>query len=199
MRKPAFYLVNALTVYRLIASPVLIFFVFNDNVTLFKWLLPFSFFTDAVDGLLARKFKVTSVFGSKLDSIADDLTILAAIIAAFVLKLDFILSNLLLVAILLLLFLFQNTYALIKYHKLSSFHTYLAKAAAVLQGLFLIFLFLLPQPLYWLFYTAAIVTILDLVEEILLVKILPTWEINVKGLYWVYNRKKKTNRHINIL
>lgn len=192
MRKPVFYVVNALTMYRLVASPVLIFFVFNGNILLFKWLLPFSFFTDAVDGFFARKFNTTSAFGSKLDSIADDLTILAAIIGAVVLKPDFILSNLFVVVVLLSLLLFQNAYALIKYHKLSSFHTYLAKIAAILQGLFLIFLFLLPQPVYWLFYLAAGFTFLDLIEEIILVKILPKWEINVKGLYWV--RKRKSNQ-----
>jgi CDP-diacylglycerol--glycerol-3-phosphate 3-phosphatidyltransferase len=42
-----------------------------------------------------------------------------------------------------------------------------------------------------LFYAAALVTTLDLIEEIILVWLLPKWEINVKGLYWVYKRKNK--------
>lgn len=190
MHKPAFYIVNAITLYRLIAAPFLILLIFTDHLEIFKWLLPVSFFTDLIDGIIARKLNASSVLGSRLDSLADDLTILAAIIAVFKFKLDFISSNLFLVAVLLFLFLFQLIYSLIKYHKISSFHTYIAKAAAILQGLFLILLFILPQPLYWLFYLAALVTILDLVEEIILVKILPKWEIDVKGLYWVYIRKR---------
>jgi CDP-diacylglycerol--glycerol-3-phosphate 3-phosphatidyltransferase len=91
--------------------------------------------------------------------------------------------------ILFILFLFQTVFALIKYHKISSFHTYLAKVAAILQGTFLILLFFFPEPLYFLFYAAAIVTALDLIEEIILVIIIPKWEANVKGLYWVYKRK----------
>lgn len=191
MGKTEYYFVNAITLYRLVAAPVMIFFIFQGNFDLFKWLLPVSFFTDLVDGTLARKFKVSSIFGSMLDSIADDLTIVAAIIGAFVFKFDFIRNNFIIVIIMIVLLILQNIYALVKYKKLSSFHTYIAKIAAVLQGLFLILLFLLPQPLIWLFYAAAFVTILDLLEEIILVKILRIWEINVKGIYWVYKRKRK--------
>lgn len=151
-------------------------------------MLAISFFTDLIDGILARKFRIASVFGSKLDSMADDLTVVAAIIGVFVLKPQFIYDNRVIFIILFALFLFQTVFALIKYRKISSFHTYLAKVAAILQGTFLVLLFFFPEPLYFLFYAAAIVTALDLIEEIILVMIIPKWEANVKGLYWVYKR-----------
>lgn len=154
-------------------------------------MLAFSFFTDSIDGWLARKFKVTSIFGARLDSIADDLTILAAIIGLFRLKMEFIRENWVIVTILISLLLLQNILALIKYRKISSFHTYLAKIAAVLQGCFLILMFLLPEPVYPLFYAAAIISLLDLIEEIILVILLPKWETNVKGIYWVMRKKRK--------
>jgi CDP-diacylglycerol--glycerol-3-phosphate 3-phosphatidyltransferase len=50
----------------------------------------------------------------------------------------------------------------------------------------------MPQPILFLFYAAALVTGLELVEEIILVGLLPLWEANVKGLYWVLRRKKIT-------
>lgn len=190
MQAPVYYFVNSITFYRLIAAPLMVLFIFNGNFELFKWLLPISFFTDLIDGYLARTFKVSSVFGSMLDSIADDLTIVAAVIGVFVFKSDFIRGHLFIVILMLSLLVIQNIYSLIKYKKLSSFHTYLAKAAAILQGSFLILLFLLPQPLYWLFYAASIVTILDLIEEIILVKMFPKWVADVKGLYWVLKKKK---------
>src|SRR5437763_15519144 len=90
VHKKSYYIVNSITVYRIIAAPVLIYLVFKGRTDLFKWLLAFSFFTDLVDGYLARKFKATSILGVKLDSIADDLTIVAAIVGLFVLKLDFV-------------------------------------------------------------------------------------------------------------
>ncbi len=151
-------------------------------------MLAISFFTDLIDGVLARKFRIASVFGSKLDSMADDLTVVAAIIGVFVLKPQFINDNRVIFIILFALFVFQTVFALIKYRKISSFHTYLAKVAAILQGTFLVLLFFFPEPLYFLFYAAAIVTALDLIEEIILVIIIPKWEANVKGLYWVYKR-----------
>lgn len=189
MQKPSYYIINGITMYRLLVAPVLVFLIFNNNIDLFKWMLAISFFTDLIDGVLARKFRVTSVFGSKLDSMADDLTIVAAIIGVFVLKSRFIYDNRVIFIILFALFLFQTVFALIKYHKISSFHTYLAKVAAILQGTFLVLLFFFPEPLYFLFYAAATVTALDLIEEIVLVMIIPKWEANVKGIYWVYKRK----------
>jgi len=79
---------------------------------------------------------------------------------------------------------------LISFGRLSSFLTYLAKTAAVLQVCFLILLFFLPQVPLLLFYMATVITILDLLEEIFLIMILPQWETDVKGLYWVLRGKK---------
>ena len=178
-------IVNSITLYRLFASFVLLYFIVMNDITVFKWLLLVSFFTDAIDGFLARKFHVTSIMGSKFDSIADDLTILMAVIGVFEFKPGFISHEKLLVITLLGLYLIQTILALIKYRKISSFHTYLAKFAAIAQGLFLIFLFFLPQWPLGLFRVAAVLTILDLLEEIILVSMLTKWQTDVKGIYWV--------------
>jgi phosphatidylglycerophosphate synthase len=156
-------------------------------------LLFVSLFTDAIDGFLARKFKVTSIMGSKFDSIADDLTILMAVIGVFVFKPGFISHEKLLVIILLGLYLLQTTLAIIRYGKISSFHTYLAKFAAIAQGLFLILLFFLTDWPLGLFRIAAALTILDLLEEIVLVLILTKWQTDVKGLFWVLKNKLPNN------
>ena len=189
MDKSKYYAVNAITVYRAIAVFALLYFIKRPDV--FKWLLAISFFTDAIDGFLARKYKVVSALGARIDSIADDLTILAAIAGLIVLKPEFIRHELVLIIILLSLYLLQNVLAFIRYGRISSFHTYLAKCAAVSQGVFLILMFFLPQWPLILFYISAGLTILDLLEEIVLVLLLPKWETDVKGLYWI-----KKNRSI---
>jgi CDP-diacylglycerol--glycerol-3-phosphate 3-phosphatidyltransferase len=189
MRKQSYYWINAITLYRLVAAPLLVLLIFAGEVVLFSWLLAVSFFTDAIDGFLARKFKVTSVFGSKLDSVSDDLTMLAGMIGLVVLKMEFLRSNLTIVMVILSLLIIQNLAALIRYHKISSFHTYSAKFAAVLQGSFLILMFFLKEPVYPLFYVASIVTALDFIEEIILVCMLPKWKQDVKGIYWVMQKK----------
>lgn len=190
MKSRNYYIINAITIYRIIAAPILIVIALMGYLTVFKWLLPVSFFTDLIDGYLARKFKVTSIFGSKLDSIGDDLSFVAAIAGAFIFKFDFITDHLFLASLLLGLYLMQTISALLKYKRLTSFHTYMAKLATLFQGFFLIFLFILPSPILWLFYTAAIITIIDLTEEILIIFYLRTWEANVKGLYWILKKKK---------
>jgi len=60
-------MVNAITLYRLLAVSVLLTLLFNHQLILFKCLLVVSFLTDAIDAYLARKNKVTSMFGSVLD------------------------------------------------------------------------------------------------------------------------------------
>ncbi|MGZ5221955.1 MAG: CDP-alcohol phosphatidyltransferase family protein, partial [Chitinophagaceae bacterium] len=124
-----------------------------------------------------------------LDSIADDLMILIAIVGLIVFKNEFIREQLFLIIILLGLYLFQLCAALIRYRKPTSFHTYLAKAAMITQGVFFILVFFLPQPPLLIFYIAAGVTILDLLEEILLVFLLPTWKPDVKGWLWLKKTK----------
>lgn len=181
-------IINLITLYRTIAFPVLAALVFLGKIHVFKWLLIVSFLTDAVDGVLARKFKATSIFGAKIDSIGDDLTILAALLGLFVFKQDFLREQVLLVSIQLGLFFLQLGAALIRYGRITSFHTYLAKAAAVFQGFFLCSMFLFQQPVYWLFYIASYITILELIEEIIIVVVLREWKANVKGLYWVISK-----------
>src|SRR5688572_7448036 len=72
------------------AAPFLLLLLFTGNYDIFKWLLALSFFTDLIDGFLARKYKVTSILGARLDSIGDDLTVLVGIIGLFVTQLPFI-------------------------------------------------------------------------------------------------------------
>lgn len=183
-------MVNAITLYRLLAFAVLLYFIFSGQLFIFKWLLVISFFTDAIDGMLARRFRVTSTTGSRIDSIADDLTVLAAIIGIMMFEPGFIRQELVLIIILVVLYLAQTITALVRYKKISSFHTWLAKLAAVLQGSFLVLIFFLPAWPLWLFHIAAAVTILDLLEEIILVLLLPQWQNDVRGLYWVIRSAK---------
>jgi cardiolipin synthase len=189
-RGPALW-INLITLYRTVAFPVLLVLIFTNRWDWFKWLLPLSFFTDSIDGFLSRGYKVTSVLGTRLDSIGDDLTVLAAVIAIVKAHSAFLLQEWVAFAIPLGLFFIQTAYAFRRYGRITSFHTYLAKAAAVLQAGFFCSLFLLPEPWYTWFYIAAVVTTVELVEEIMLTYLLPTWQTNVHGLYWVLRDRRR--------
>lgn len=186
----SYYIINGITMYRVVAAPVLMVLLFTGNINWFKWLLVVSFFTDSIDGFLARRYKVTSKYGTRLDSIGDDLTVFTATLGLIVVHPAFVKEQIFPLAFLFGIFLVQTSYALWRYGKPSGFHTYLAKLAAVLQGIFLILAFFLPQPISWLFYTAIIVTGIQLIEEIILVKLLPEWQGNVRGLWWVWKGRR---------
>ena len=108
MKKSSYYFINGITLYRLLAAPFLVYLIFNNRTGLFKWLLGFSFFTDLIDGFLARRYKVTSILGARLDSIADDLTIVAAIMGTFILKFEFLGEESVIIYTLLILFVIQK-------------------------------------------------------------------------------------------
>ena len=185
MRRYSHQIVNALTFYRILAAPILLLLIISHRPEVFKWLLAISFFTDAIDGYLARRYKVNSVLGARLDSIGDDLTVAVGVIGIIAFKPEFLHQQIFLFILMLVLFIFQTSLAFIKYGRMSSFHTYAAKVSAILQGLFLVLFFFFDKPLELMFYIAAGVTIIDLLEEIILVILLHEWRTDVKGLYWV--------------
>lgn len=191
MQRTSYYIINGITLYRLVAAPFLLFLILNRQTDIFKWLLAFSFFTDAIDGFLARRYKVVSVMGAKLDSLGDDLTVIVGVIGLFVLRPEFIKKEYLWLVFIFILFLVQVISALIRYRAFSNFHTYLAKLAAILQGSFLILSFFLDEPIRLLFYIAVIVTALDLLEEIILTYLLARPKTDVRGIYWVLKQKSK--------
>jgi cardiolipin synthase len=47
----------------------------------------------------------------------------------------------------------------------------------------------MAEPPLLLFYIAVSVTALQLIEETVLIFLLPEWKTNVKGLYWVLRKK----------
>jgi phosphatidylglycerophosphate synthase len=178
-------IINLITLYRIVTFPLLVYFAISDEFDIFKWLLLASFFTDAIDGFLARRYNATSVLGSKLDSIGDDLTILAAAIGLFAKHFDFIKEQALVFIVLFGLFLIQVGLSFYRYRKISTFHTYLAKIAAVVVAMFLLSVFFIEEINMALFWAAAIITGVELTEEIILAAILKDYRSNVKGLYWV--------------
>lgn len=188
MSKPAYYIVNGITIYRILAVSVLIVLIVQHRWHVFRWVLLVSFFTDALDGVLARRYGVISRAGAVLDSVGDDLTVAVAIIALLVFDPAFFRRQLVVVVILASLYLTQTVAALARYGKLTSFHTWLAKIAAVSQGLFLVGVFFMVRFPTLLFYIAAVCTCLDLIEETVMVFLLPHWNADVKGIFSIRKR-----------
>jgi len=150
----------------------------------FKWLLLLAFFSDMLDGWIARKFNMTTNLGARLDSAGDATLFIVSLAGIAVFEQQFVLENLTIILIAFIPYLLQLGYAFIRYGKPSSLHTYLAKISALIQGLFILSVFFY-QVEYWFFYIAVAISIIETVEEIIIIYLLKDWRANVKGLYWV--------------
>lgn len=176
--------------YRVAAVPVLLLLLWFREREVFTWFLLFSYSTDAIDGYLARKLKITSARGSQLDSIGDQLTFGMGLIGLLVFETDFIKENIVLILIAFVPYLLQMAIAFIKYGKATSFHTYLAKASAVVQALFMVWL-LFFGPVYWLFYFMIALGLLETLEEITLIFMYDNWVADVKGIFFAVKDKRR--------
>jgi CDP-diacylglycerol--glycerol-3-phosphate 3-phosphatidyltransferase len=188
-----FNIADWLSFYRIFAFPFLIIFIFLDWRLVFTWALLISYCTDGIDGYLARKFNMTSSRGSQLDSLGDQLTLVAGLIGLWVFEKDFIIENITLIAIPMTLYVLQMCIALVRYGKTTAFHTYLAKLSAIVQAFFILWL-LFFGPVYWLFYLVIALGIVETLEEIIMIFMFKNWVKDVKGIYWAMgdNRRHET-------
>lgn len=176
--------------YRIVAAPFLLIFVLLDRQFIFSWLLLISYSTDAIDGFLARRLKITSPRGSQLDSMGDQATLIVGLLGLYYFETEFILKNLLLIIIALSPYFIQMIIAYLKYGKATSFHTYLAKLSAMLQSAFILWsLFFAPD--YTLFYIMLIFGVLETLEEIILIFMYDHWISDIKGIYWAIKDKRR--------
>ncbi|MCK5441801.1 MAG: CDP-alcohol phosphatidyltransferase family protein [Maribacter sp.] len=176
--------------YRIAALPLLLSLIWFVERELFTWFLLISYSTDAIDGLLARKLKITSARGSQLDSLGDQITLVVGLIGLLVFENDFIVENYILILIAFVPYLVQMFLAYRKYGKATAFHTYLAKLSAIVQGVFILWL-LFFGPVYWLFYAMIALGLLETMEEITLIFMYDKWVKDVKGIYWALKDVKR--------
>jgi CDP-diacylglycerol--glycerol-3-phosphate 3-phosphatidyltransferase len=179
--------------YRVAAAPLLVLLLYLDQRLLFTWFLLISYTTDAIDGYLARKLKITSPRGSQLDSFGDQITLVIGLIGLLVFENEFIKQNLVLIGIAFIPYIIQMLIAYYKYGKATAFHTYLATASAVVQSVFILWaLFFSPDNT--LFYIMIAFGLLETIEEITLIFMYPNWASDVKGIFWALSDKRRQKK-----
>jgi CDP-diacylglycerol--glycerol-3-phosphate 3-phosphatidyltransferase len=179
--------------YRIAAAPFLLILIWLDFRLIFTWLLLISYSTDAIDGYLARRLKITSPRGSQLDSFGDQITLIVGLIGLFYFETDFIKTNLILILIAFIPYIVQMLIAYFKYGKATAFHTYLAKLSAILQSIFILWsLFFTPE--YVLFYIMIIIGLLETFEEITLIFMYDKWASDVKSIFFAIRDKRRLKK-----
>jgi phosphatidylglycerophosphate synthase len=179
--------------YRVVAAPFLVLLLWFDERQLFTWFLLISYSTDAIDGYLARKLKITSARGSQLDSFGDQITLIIGLIGLFVFENEFIKTNLLIILVAFIPYITQMLIAYYKYARATAFHSYLAKLSAMIQSLFILWA-LFFNPNYTLFYIMIGFGLLETFEEIALIFMYDNWASDVKGIYWALRDKRRLKK-----
>jgi cardiolipin synthase (CMP-forming) len=179
---------NVLSLYRLAMAPVIGALALSEERVLFIIFLSVSFVTDVLDGLIARAWNLCTKIGSRLDSIADELTYVAALVGIFQFEYHAVKPHIAILYVFIGLLVLGTLLPVLKFKKTPSFHLYSFKANALLQGLFILDLFLLGFNVY-LYYFAMSFGILACLEMISVGLVLDEPASDVKGLYWVLRRK----------
>jgi len=190
MKKKEFWTIpNMITLYRLLMVPVILYFAISGREKLFAVFLVINLISDIIDGYIARRFKMESEIGAKLDSFADNFNYVLAFIGFFIFKMDDLRQHIVSLIIFISMLLLTVIVPLIKFRKFPSFHLYITKIGGYIQGAFFICLFTVGfiAPFY---YFMIIWGILGAVECIAIDMVIPEMRSNIKGLYWVLKERR---------
>ena len=182
---------NAISVARLCATPVLVGLAWAGMKTPFTWLLLGALLSDAADGYIARAFSVSSRVGALLDSVADAALMLAIGYGPWVFFPQLYVDHWLIIGAAVSLWSIEHLAALVRYGRFSSFHTALVRLAVLVFASFVAVLFLLGfYP--WLFYLAAVLSILAVLEQLAMIWLVPTWSPDLRGGLAEVRRRRRS-------
>jgi CDP-diacylglycerol--glycerol-3-phosphate 3-phosphatidyltransferase len=136
--------------------------------------------TDVADGFLARRLGQASEWGARLDSRADLALWLALPVCGVLLVPDVLAAEWAVVAALLASLVLPVALGLLKFGRLTSYHTWGAKASAWAMGTAALVLFA-GGPL-WPLRAAAALVVASALEEIAITALLPAWRRDVPSL-----------------
>lgn len=155
---------NLLSCFRLIVAPFLLVIAWLNRPTLFLVILGASILSDAIDGYIARRLKVTSKIGAQLDSWGDFATYITVPLCAWWLWPEILQREASFVVLGIAFFILPALAGFMKFKSLPSYHTWAAKILAVLMCAAIFMLFL--TEIVWPFRCAVILHCLVSMEEI---------------------------------
>lgn len=180
-KQDIYNLPNLVSVIRLIMAPVLLSLAIMQQADWFLWLLVFTVFTDVLDGFLARTLNQITEMGSHLDSWGDFAVYSVMAIAALLLWSDIVLREKISFIIIVSSFTVPVLIGLIKFHVITSYHTWSVKLAVGTTVIAYVLLF--SELASWPFKLAAFVCTYAAIEEILISLVLKHEQVDVRTLW----------------
>lgn len=179
-RQQMLQLPNLVSALRILIAPMLFALALLKLETGFLALLLFSAFTDVVDGMLARRLKMITPLGAHLDSIGDFAIYSTMAICAWILWPEITRRELLFYTMILCSFLLPAVVALIRFGRLTGYHTWAVKVAVA--ATFLAYVALYAEIASWPFVLASILCVIAGSEEILITLTLREERTDVRSI-----------------
>ena len=171
---------NLITAGRILLAPVLLLLAWFGQDRAFTVCLVISLVSDIVDGQVARRFHFASELGTRLDSWADFLTYASVPLAMWWLRPDVVSSERVVFGLALASYAVPIALGFVKFRRLTTYHTFLARLSAYLLGAAVVVMFL-HGPLLLLRGAVAVLVLAEL-EEIAITLLLPEPHSNVRHL-----------------
>jgi len=179
-RNPWVTLPNAISALRLAAVPFLLYLGWARRPTAFVFLFAIALASDCIDGFIARKMKLTSSAGARLDSIADFATYICLGLCAWRLWPHIIERELPFVWAAVVAYITPTLLGVLRYGRLTSFHTWGAKLSAVVMVIST--LVLITGGTAWPFRFAVPLMVLACMEEVAITLVLKEWQTDIPSL-----------------
>ena len=169
------YIPNMLSIIRIICAVLLILFI--NYPTVFIFLYVTVGLTDILDGFIARKLKIESEFGARLDSIADFFFYIILVFIIIKLYSSIIITNLKMIVIAIIFIRLLNMLLTkLKYKKIVFVHTLANKISGILlYFLPIVLLFIKNNIIIWIIL---IITFVAALEELLITLIYSKVKLN---------------------
>jgi cardiolipin synthase (CMP-forming) len=180
---------NALSGYRVLVTPLILYFIFAGWQQFFLLFLFINIISDILDGAIARAFKMQTNFGARLDSIGDIGTYIAAAYGTIEFKWHDISNAGGWLWIFVAFFILPFIVSFLKFRKLPSLHLYSSKIGGAIDGVFFFYLFFFGYS-PWLLALAIGWGICSFIEQIVVLLLLTKLKPDAKGLYWVLKSLK---------
>ena len=179
---------NMISGLRFALLPALLAVAHTGRATLFLFGVALCFFTDVLDGFLARSLGLTSELGAKLDSVSDFAFYITISIGAWWLWPDLLRLEAPYFVTILTSLAAPVLVALAKYRTTTSYHTWSVKLAALVTGLSVLIMFGLGVT--WPFRAAAVWCAVAAAEEIAITLLLPAPQSNLPTLWHALRFRK---------
>ena len=132
---------NALSAYRLLVAPVILYLAVTGAEKPFIILICISLITDILDGFIARRFNLVTKLGGQIDNLADFATYLLAVYGLYRFRWQEVEPHAWLLWLFFAIFFISYFIGWIRFRKMPGLHLYSAVTAAYLQGFFLFMVF----------------------------------------------------------